>query len=596
MGKLKRKLFGKGKQKKASSGENTPMLSQETPEKWETHGFQGIKNIAGALLKKATSEKKDAREKLVATQEPKSSDEAICQVIGQKNFFDACNYIFDLEQSKTVDKAKIDALYNKLEERMWELVKTAVQSGDGVLLEPLKSVAASLEWQKQKKKEQFDSNNEMEGTSTWRPKYWNKDLANLLIDCMAAQFPSAEFAISTDEMALKKHLKQLETTVLPTLECRRAFFKEAGLLTIYRKCCNVCLSSHLTTLIDCDFNFSTCLLVYEWGLNMCKSEKLLQPSWTLEQEVSVEALCLVRIFSNLEEKLLAAAKEEVREALKEAITPRKKLVTDTTVVKILTEGAEAVQHLSERLRERMEVACLEEFQHFLWSYENEERSLHQPDRPSESCTKLQVFENCIVLRAAWHKLTYIYNTNADMDAKVKEIISRIEEEGREYLWKAIAPEVKMLIRAIHHRIVMEYVQALLTGYRKSRPKQQRSITCRIEQDYETLQDLFVKCLGPEASSGNNPIKVILEFNEDTNFEGKKIHLINLIPVLEKVPHLRKEHLTTILDMEGTLSQEDRNKLLNMVCEHVVAKSRGNLLSENIRQVAWKCGCCCCFCS
>ncbi|KYO45388.1 hypothetical protein Y1Q_0015062 [Alligator mississippiensis] len=434
MGKLKRKLFGKGKQKKASSGENTPMLSQETPEKWETHGFQGIKNIAGALLKKATSEKKDAREKLVATQEPKSSDEAICQVIGQKNFFDACNYIFDLEQSKTVDKAKIDALYNKLEERMWELVKTAVQSGD----------------------------------------------------------------------------------------------------------------------------------VYEWGLNMCKSEKLLQPSWTLEQEVSVEALCLVRIFSNLEEKLLAAAKEEVREALKEAITPRKKLVTDTTVVKILTEGAEAVQHLSERLRERMEVACLEEFQHFLWSYENEERSLHQPDRPSESCTKLQVFENCIVLRAAWHKLTYIYNTNADMDAKVKEIISRIEEEGREYLWKAIAPEVKMLIRAIHHRIVMEYVQALLTGYRKSRPKQQRSITCRIEQDYETLQDLFVKCLGPEASSGNNPIKVILEFNEDTNFEGKKIHLINLIPVLEKVPHLRKEHLTTILDMEGTLSQEDRNKLLNML--------------------------------
>lgn len=46
-------------------------------------------------------------------------------------------------------------------------------------------------------------------------------------------------------------------------------------------------------------------------------------------------------------------------------------------------------------------------------------------------------------RAAWHKLTYIYNTNADMDAKVKEIISRIEEEGREYLWKAIAPEVKV---------------------------------------------------------------------------------------------------------------------------------------------------------
>lgn len=206
------------------------------------------------------------------------ADEAICQVIGQKNFFDACNYIFDLEQSKTVDKAKIDALYNKLEERMWELVKTAVQSGDGVLLEPLKSVAASLEWQKQKKKEQFDSNNEMEGTSTWRPKYWNKDLANLLIDCMAAQFPSAEFAISTDEMALKKHLKQLETTVLPTLECRRAFFKEAGLLTIYRKCCNVCLSSHLTTLIDCDFNFSTCLLVYEWGLNMCKRYVLIQTS------------------------------------------------------------------------------------------------------------------------------------------------------------------------------------------------------------------------------------------------------------------------------------------------------------------------------
>ncbi|XP_019406309.1 PREDICTED: uncharacterized protein LOC109320601 [Crocodylus porosus] len=634
MGKLKRKLFGKGKQRNASSGENAPMLSQAMPEKQETHGFQGIKNIAGALLKKAKSEKEDDREKLVATQEPKSSDEAICQVIDQKNFFDACNHIFDLEQSTPVDKAKIDALYNKLEERMWEVVKRAVQSGDGVLLEPLKSVAASLEWQKQKKKEEFDSNNEMEDTSTWRPKYWNKDLENLLIDCMAAQFPSAESAISTDDMALRKHLKRLETTVLPTLECRRAFFKEAGLLTSYRKCCNVCLSSHLTTLTDCDFNFSRCLLVYEWGLKMCKSEKLLQPSWTVEQKVSVEALCLVRIFSDLEEKLLAAAKEEVREALKEAITPRKKLITDTAVVKILTEGTEAVRHISERLRERVEVACLEGFRQFLCSYENEERSLHQPDRPSESCSKLQVFENCIVLRAAWHKLTYIYNTNADMDAKVKESISKIEEEGREYLWKAIAPDVKvtlknhfrshdshlakflvplnsnllafekkgtdsyeMLIRAVHHRIAMEYIQALLTGSRKSRLTQQRPITHRIKQDYETLQDLFVKCLGPEASSGNNPIKVILELNEDTDLEGKKIHLIKLIPLLEKVPHLRKEHLTTILDMEGTLSRADRNNLLNMICESgVLAKSRGNSLSENIRKVAWKCGRCCCFCS
>ncbi|KAG6929739.1 exocyst complex component 3-like protein [Chelydra serpentina] len=515
---------------------------------------------------------------------------------------------------------------------MWSVVQEAIGGGDGMLLEPLKSVGASLKWEKEREKEWFDSVEDMESVSTWSPKYWNKDLEKLLMECMATQISSFVSASNTDESALKDHLSQLETTIFPNLRCKRDVFKEAGLLTTYTKCCNACLSSHLSTLTDGDMSFSKCLLIYEWGFNMYRSEKLLMPPWTPQQSLLADPYVLKWNFSNVEEKLLTLTQKEVREALRQVITAGEKPYTDTTIIQVLTGRAQAVQHISGTIKDKVEAECLRELLHFLHSYKHEARSLLQLDTFSGTNSNLQILENCCIFRAAWHKLTYIYSASADTDAKVKEFIDRTEEQSRELLLQAITSKVKValkdhfrkdnsdfdkfldslrssfsrfemkntetyepLIQTVHHSIVTEYVQALLTASGKSSSAKRRKIANKIKADHRAMRTLFEECFGPRIASLDDPIEGILGFILLNDIEAMKIQLVIL---LHKFPDIRKEHLNIILDFKGTLSGTDRNAMLEMVYENCVeVERRHTLFFEAIEIKTGKYGvrggCCCC---
>ncbi|EMP32888.1 Exocyst complex component 3-like protein 2 [Chelonia mydas] len=494
-----------------SSGENASMLPKEAQkerEKQKSNRRQRVKDMAVKLLKNLSFLKEETEEKPVDKESGGRqylSDQAVCELIDQAKFLEACNHIYDLEQSEHKSEIKIDLLYKKVAERMWSVVQEAISGSDSMLLEPLKSVGESLKWEKEKEKEWFDSVKDMESVSTWSPKYWNKDLEKLLMECMATQIPSFVSASNTDESALKDHLSQLETTIFPNLRCKRDVFKEAGLLTTYTKCCNACLSSYLSTLTDGDMSFSKCLLIYEWGFNMYRSEKLLMPCWTPQQMLLADAYVPKWNFSNVEEKLL-------------------------TVIQDLHDYVDLTN---------------------------------------------------VLIIAAWHKLTYIYHASADTDAKVKGFIDSTEEQSRELLLQAITSKVKValkghfrkghsdfdrfldclrssfsrfemkntetyetLIQTVHHNIITEYVQALLTASGKSSSAKRRKIANKIEADHRAMQTLFEECFGPRTASLDDPIEGILEFILLTDIEAMKIQLVILV---HKFPDIRSLAETAPLD-------------------------------------------------
>ncbi|XP_032627495.1 exocyst complex component 3-like [Chelonoidis abingdonii] len=631
------RFFGRRKLQGASCGENTSMLPKEAQkerDKQKSKRIKRVKSMASKLLKNLSSVKEETEEKPVDKESGGRqylSDRAICELINQAKFLEACNHIYDLEQSEHKSEMEIDSLYKKVAEKMWLVVQEEISGGNSMLLEPLKSVGASLKWEKEKEKEWFDSVKDMESVSTWSPKYWNKDLEKLLMVCMETQIPSFVSASNIDESALKDHLSQLETTILPNLRCKRDVFKEAGLLTTYTKCCNACLSSHLSALIDGDMSFSKCLLIYEWGFNMYRSEKLLMLHWTPQQRLCSDAHVLKWIFSNVEEKLLTVTQKEVREALRQAITVGEKSCSDTTIIQVLTGRAQAAQHISDTIKDKVEAVCLEELLHFLHRYKHEVRSLLQLDTFSEPYSNLQILETCCIFRAAWHKLTYIYSASADTDAKVKEFIDSTEEQSRELLLQAITSKVKValkdhfrkdnsdfdkfldclrssfskfemkntetyetLIQTVHHIIVTEYVQALRTPSGKSSSAKRRKIANKIEVDHQAIQTLFEECFGPRAASLDDPIKGILDFILLSDIEAMKIQLVLL---LHKFPDIRKEHLNIILDIKGSLNGTDRNAVLEVVYDNCVGIERGhNSFFEAIEIKTGKYGICgCCFC-
>ncbi|KFU85578.1 hypothetical protein M959_05719, partial [Chaetura pelagica] len=252
---------------------------------------------------------------------------------------------------------------------MWAVVGEALSGNGRMFLELLQSVGESLKWEKQKEAEWLGSGQETESVSTWSPNFWRKDLEEKLIQYMMAQIPPFGSSGNTDDTAVKQHLSQLETMFLPSLEHRSVFFKEAGLLATYTRCCDASLSSHLSTLTDSKhFSFSQCLLVYEWGLKIYKSgsETCLRPRQCPQHSLSPGTQGLVWIILKTEEKLLAVARLVVGgKALKDAFDIGKSPCADAAVIEILREKTEAARCVSESLSGKVEAVCLEECLRFL---------------------------------------------------------------------------------------------------------------------------------------------------------------------------------------------------------------------------------------
>ncbi|KAM6068200.1 exocyst complex component 3-like isoform 2-T3 [Theristicus caerulescens] len=645
-------FVGRGSKWERMAGENARMLpkaADEERKKREEKRRGKLKTMAGKLLKAVASGKEAAEEKAggedvagnllkmaTSRKEPEGetpTEETICGFIEQGKFFEACDHIYGLEHSGNDGAGKAESLYTLLAERMWTVVGEALTGSGRMFLEPLQSVGESLKWEKQKEAEWLGSGQETESFSTWSPNFWRKDLEEKLIQYMTAQIPAFGSSSNTDESALKQHLSQLEMTFLPSLEHRSDFFKEAGLLVTYARCCQASLSSHLSTLTDSNnFSFSQCLLVYEWGLKMYKSgsETCLRPRQTPQPSLSLGVQCLVWIILKTEEKLLAAARKEVEKALKEAFDIGKPPCADAAVIQILTEKTEAAWHVSESLSEKVEAVCLEECLRFLESYENEVRSFLQLDGCLGICSSLRILENCCILRTVWHKLTYICSASTGQDVKVNGFLDRMEDEITEHFLQTVTSKAKgtlkdhfkkcdsgfdhileslkqsflafgkkktdtyeALVKAVNVIIITEYVQALLTTSRKPSSVQRRRIVSKIEEDHRMLQTIFNECLGPAAGPLKDPIKAILGLIQTSDAEGMKIALL---PILKEFPDLRKEHLSAVLDIKDSLSREDRTALLKAFHDNCrESETEANLLFADIEVKPRKYGLCGCFC-
>nr|XP_026647016.1 exocyst complex component 3 isoform X3 [Zonotrichia albicollis] len=529
----------------------------------ETVQKAGAEDVAGNLLKRPSSRKGEER--------GTPAEETICRFIEQGKFLEACDQIHNLEHSGDDGMGKSESLYVLLAERMWTVVGEALSGGDRMLLEPLQSVGESLKWEKQKEAERLGNSLETDSVSTWSPNFWKKDLEEKLMQYMTAQIPLLDSSTDTNETALKQHLSHLERTFVPSLEHRSDVFREAGLLVTYARCCHASLCSHLATLTDRNcFSFSQSLLIYEWIIKMYKrgSQACERPGHSL----SLGAQCLVWILWKTEEKLLATARKEVGKALKEAFDIGKPPWADAAVIEILTEKTEAARRVSESLGEKVEAECLEECLRFLESYEDEVRSFIQLDGCSQIYSSLRILESCCLLRAVWHKLTYICSVSTEQNVKVNGFLHRMEDDIMEHFLQTITTKVKgtlkdhfkkcdsgfdhvleslkqsfltfgkkktdiyeALVKAVNAIIVTEYMQALLTTPRKTSAMQRRRIANKIEEDHRMMQTIFKECLGPAAGSLKDPIKAILELVQTSDPEGMKIALL---PILKEFPDLR----------------------------------------------------------
>ncbi|XP_012984600.2 uncharacterized protein [Melopsittacus undulatus] len=643
---------GRGSKWEKVAGENARMLPRATHEEkkqQEAKRRQKLKTMAGKLLKVVASGKDEAEEKAggvemagnllkMATSRKGAeggvpAEEAICGFIEQGKFLEACDHIYNLERSGNDEMGKSESLYKLLAERMWTVVGEALGGNGRMFLEPLQSVGEALKWEKQKEAEWLGSSQETGPVSTWSPNFWRKELEEQLIQYMTAQIPLLSFPANANETALNQHLSQLETSFLPSLEHGSGVFEEAGLLSTYTYCCHASLSSHLAMLTDSShFSFSQCLLVYEWGLKIYKSDKetCLRPRQMPQHSLSFGVQCLLWIVLKTEEKLLAVAKKEVGKALKEAFDIGKPPCADAAVIQILTEKTEAAWHVSESLSEKVEAVCLQECLRFLESYENEVRNFLQLDGCPEICSGLWILENCCILRAVWCKLTYIYSASTGQNVKVNGFLDRMEDEITEHFLQAVASKVKgtlkehfkkcdssfhhileslkqsflvfgkkktdtyeALVKSVNAIVIAEYVQALLTTSRKLSSVQRRRIVSKMEEDHRMLQGIFKECLGTAAGHLKDPIQAILELIQASDSEGMKIALL---PILREFPDLRKEHLSAMLNIKVSLNRKDRAALLEAFHDNCrESKPEVNLLFADIEVKPGKYGLCACLC-
>ncbi|XP_061854595.1 uncharacterized protein LOC133625652 isoform X3 [Colius striatus] len=150
-----------------------------------------------------------------------------------------------------------------------------------------------------------------------------------------------------------------------------------------------------------------------------------------------------------------------------------------------------------------------------------------------------------------------------------------------------------LVKAVNAIVITEYVQALLTTSRKPSAVQRRKIISKIEEDHRMLQIVFQECLGHAAGSLKDPVRAILELIQTSDAEGM---IIALLPILKDFPDLRKEHLSAVLDIKGSLSRGDRAAVLKAFHDNCrESATEANLLFEDIEVSPGKSGLCGCLC-
>ncbi|XP_030071168.1 exocyst complex component 3 isoform X2 [Microcaecilia unicolor] len=493
---------------------------------------------------------------------------------------------------------------------MWLVVRQALfgQENDW---QQLCSVMAVLEWEENKNQESLKLANDSSSALKWSEQLENqikKELRSRI-----SRFPPMDNSDVT--AGIQTHFENLEKAFLRNVVSSR-LLQETGLLNIYMKSYQDCLLSRASALISVSCSPKEFIVLYKLGREayentlriMRQQQRTERNPGQWEKSLGPTDTAYSDWISTTEEKLINVIQEDIRRKLNSILNNKIKLLSNSPgdilpyhfseIIQVFATAIEDVQGISSNLTNNVQAVYLEEFLQCIHSCERLIEQFLAPDQSSGAWIyhELRVIEDCSILRDTWHRLVQLLSAPQNINTKVEESIKKTEEQGRNSFLQTLSSTFKKalkdhfcndsedfddalnylnqrltdfegnkaesyerLVTSAHHRVVVEYIRAFLTSARKSTSADLPHITSKIKKDGEKVKDTFQRCLNPDAAALGNPLIFFLDLLQATNIEAIKMTTFFF---LENHSDLRKEHLSVILDLKGTVKRKERKVILD----------------------------------
>ncbi|MBZ3891006.1 Exocyst complex component 3-like protein [Sciurus carolinensis] len=299
----------------------------------------------------------------------------------------------------------------------------------------------------------------------------------------------------------------------------------------------------------------------------------LEPLLTLENIEQLEATFVAKVQASVAQWLQKALDGEIAEWGREQ-EPN----TDPSgfyhspmpaiVLQILTENIRVSSLVSESLQQRVHGMALSELGTFLRS---SSVSVLQPDgaasgvlAPIEAALDELQRRICrLVLEALQVELQPLFESVPSRQwLSSSELLDCVRDQTSRFcrdFWRVRSPAVELLLAEAERTVVLQYLQALMSGRLVCRDADERTQAAeRLQHDAAQLKELFLG-LGLEESSHCAP--VLLALRELLNLRDPTLLGLEVAGLRQQFPDVSEDHVSALLDLRGDVSREQRQAAL-----------------------------------
>lgn len=502
----------------------------------------------------------------------RSNEEKFKSLMSKNEFFEACLFIHDVEQTGRLDGSE---LYEVVAQEMWRCLTLALD-GDHNQTVSLQSIAQCIQWTKQQKCNKGPD---------WSPHEWVNEMEGLFENDIRKHHPKFEL-----KKGLDHYLVELEKNISEII-MRHAQFPEL-LTAAYLKCLHVELLNQLTSLIDKKLKYEDHVLLFKWAQKehrrLCKCragsedfDHMLFGTWFLDSGNKIASTGREAIYRTFVETLQSEIvwnsypRGEVRYYF-------------TDVLEEGTKICKAVEDLGDTLVSRLQSLFWEEFLHFVTRYKAFlTEKLGGLISENGTCAGIRIIKNCCILRSTMNNLGAAPQAPEIHD--IQKLLGQCENKGIDLVLSNLKPSLKeafknyfkkncneyenvlrrlkcmlikediqndqKLITLIHHRLVVLFIQSF---FKCSKNLFRQNTGEVFLNGSKKLLDFFSDMVSDDYLQDSNPLDFISEMLNANDYNS--LHTTTVF-FIDKHQDIREEHLKAILNIKGNLSRKEKEDLL-----------------------------------
>ncbi|KAH0521526.1 Exocyst complex component 3 [Microtus ochrogaster] len=432
-----------------------------------------------------------------------------------------------------------------------------------------------------------------------RPKNWKEKMFAILDRTVTTRIEGTQADTrESDKMWLVRHLEIIRKYVLDDLIIAKNLMVQCfpphyeifkNLLSMYHQA----LSTRMQDLASEDLEANEIVSLLTWVLNTYTSTEMMgNVELAPEVEVSaLEPLLSSSVVSELLDTYMSTLTSNIIAWLRKALETDKKDWSKETepeadqdgyyqttlpaiVFQMFEQNLQVAAQISEDLKTKVLVLCLQQMNSFLSRYKDEAqlyKEEHLRNRQHPHCYvqyMIAIINNCQTFKESIISLKRKYlKTEAEEGPCLSQpsmdgILDAIAKEGCSSLLEEVFLDLERMTAEAHRRVVVEYLRAVMQKRISFRSAEERKEGAeKMVREAEQLRFLFRKLASGFDEDADGHCDTIVAVAEVIKLTDPSLLYLEVSTLVSKYPDIRDDHIGALLAVRGDASRDMKQTIM-----------------------------------